>query len=313
MLALRFLIPAVGALIAGVAALFSTDWSQPGNPNLVGPTMGGQQVWTDKLYHVGWRIQRNVLTGHHRLLDPEDRRHAWGTYDDCLARFDAIRTTRTIDYGGKPVAFLVKGLGGMEGNFREMKKALSDDGYHVAYVSYPSTRQGITDHARDISHLLNGLEGVQDIVFVAHSMGGLVMRQVLADGGDWMGRMNVHGLVMIGTPNKGSQMAESFYDNGAFAVVTTEAGQDLRPDHVATLPPVTIRHCLIIGSNNDGQGLNPLIDGDDDGVIGVAEAMLEGSDDVLIVEARHQQLLEHPEAILGIRRFLDEGFCRRTA
>jgi len=310
MLALRWMIPAIGALVAGVAALVNTDWSQPGNPNLVGPTMGGQQVWTDKLYHVGWRIQRNVLTGHHRLLDPQDRRHAWGTYQDCLAKFAAIRTTQTIDYGGKPMAFLVKGLGGMESNFSVMKKALIDDGYHVAYVSYPSTRQGIQDHAHDISHLLNGLEGVQDIVFIAHSMGGLVMRQVLGDGGDWMGRMSVRGLVMIGTPNQGSQMAESFYGSGAFEVATTEAGQNLRPDHVATLPPVTIRHCLIIGSNNDGQGLNPLIDGDDDGVVGVSEAMLDGSDDVLIVEARHQGLLAHPEALAGIRRFLKGGQCQ---
>ncbi|MGQ9575532.1 MAG: hypothetical protein ACUVUC_09450 [Thermoguttaceae bacterium] len=32
------------------------------------PTLGGKQFWADELLFHQWRIQRNVLTGHCRLL-----------------------------------------------------------------------------------------------------------------------------------------------------------------------------------------------------------------------------------------------------
>ena len=298
-----------GLAALGIAVLLSIKWSQPGYPNLVMPTMGGQQVWTDMYYHVGWRIQRNVFTGHHRLLDPEDRRHAWGTFEDCFSHFGDIRTKQEISYSGKPLAVIVKGLGGMEVDFRNLKNALMADGFHVAYIAYPSTRQGIAEHAGDITLLLNRLEEVVDIAFIAHSMGGLVLRQVLADGGPWVAGKKIRGLVMIGTPNQGVQLAERFSENGAFVFATTAAGQDLRPKNVAKLPPVNFRHCLVVGSNNGGEGLNPLIDGDDDGIVAVAEAMIPGSDDVLFIEGYHHRLPAYPGAIAGVLRFINGQRC----
>ena len=44
------------------------------------PTLGGKVFWGDNFIYAGWRIQENVVTGHHRLLDPDDVRQAWGTY-----------------------------------------------------------------------------------------------------------------------------------------------------------------------------------------------------------------------------------------
>lgn len=37
-------------------------------------TMGGRVWWRDAAVKNGWRIQQNVISGHYRLLDPEDRR-----------------------------------------------------------------------------------------------------------------------------------------------------------------------------------------------------------------------------------------------
>ena len=36
------------------------------------PTLGGMQFWADELFFHQWRIQRNVITGHCRLLDGKD-------------------------------------------------------------------------------------------------------------------------------------------------------------------------------------------------------------------------------------------------
>ena len=49
------------------------------------PTLGGKQFWSDELFFRGWRIQRHAVTEHHRLLDPDDRRHGWGGPSAILA------------------------------------------------------------------------------------------------------------------------------------------------------------------------------------------------------------------------------------
>lgn len=56
------------------------------NPNAALPTLGGTQLWADEHLRGGWRIQRHVWTGHYRLLDSNNVRHAWGSYADCLIR-----------------------------------------------------------------------------------------------------------------------------------------------------------------------------------------------------------------------------------
>jgi hypothetical protein len=54
-------------------------------------TLGGRQFWGDVQFFRGWRIQRNIFTGHYRLLDEHDFRHAWGTLDECRAKLEQVR------------------------------------------------------------------------------------------------------------------------------------------------------------------------------------------------------------------------------
>ncbi len=46
-----------------------------GNPT----TVGGEPIWEDIAEKNGWRIQRNRLTHHARLIDPKNSRRAWGS------------------------------------------------------------------------------------------------------------------------------------------------------------------------------------------------------------------------------------------
>ena len=65
--------------------------SAPGraeNLNAALLTLGGTQLWADEKLHGGWRIQHHVWTGHYRLLDDQNVRHAWGSYADCLIKLN---------------------------------------------------------------------------------------------------------------------------------------------------------------------------------------------------------------------------------
>ena len=58
-----------------------------GLPNLRMPTMGGFLFWEDVAEIQGWRMQRNIVTGHWRLLDPDNMRCAWGADDKMVDIF----------------------------------------------------------------------------------------------------------------------------------------------------------------------------------------------------------------------------------
>lgn len=57
-------------------------------PNIDFPTMWGHVFWENLSEYNGWRLQKNVFTGHCRILDPSDIRRAWGSES---AMFRALR------------------------------------------------------------------------------------------------------------------------------------------------------------------------------------------------------------------------------
>ena len=59
-------------------------------PNVESATMGGKVFWDILVSSGGWKLQRNKLTGHCRLLDPNDVRKAWGSYSAMSDAFERL-------------------------------------------------------------------------------------------------------------------------------------------------------------------------------------------------------------------------------
>ena len=60
-------------------------------PNIPLQTMGGKVFWNELAESDGWRLQKNMVTGHCRILDPEDVRRAWGGDDAMMELFGKIK------------------------------------------------------------------------------------------------------------------------------------------------------------------------------------------------------------------------------
>src|SRR6185369_719659 len=80
------------------------------NPNVSSLTLGGRQFWADVEYFHQWRIQQNTMTGHFRLLDASDFRHAWGTREQCQAKLREIRTAQKLPAMSGEAVILVHGI-----------------------------------------------------------------------------------------------------------------------------------------------------------------------------------------------------------
>src|SRR5947208_16278382 len=75
--------------------------------SLMNQTAGGKQFWADVWFFHDWRIQCHALTGHYRLLDGSDRRHASGTYELCRDKMDEIRSRDKLPaMDGKAIVIL---------------------------------------------------------------------------------------------------------------------------------------------------------------------------------------------------------------
>ena len=213
------------------------------NFNLPVKTLGGSQLWVDTYIHAGWRIQRNVITGHSRLLDPEDVRRAWGSLAKCNAAFARIRSETSLTVPSQHLVLLVHGIAPLPGPFDTMEAALGEAGFDATAISYPSTRGSIEDHAAGIARILDRTDGSTMVSFVTHSMGGLVVRHLLAMDSAWKQRIKVGRIVQIAPPNQGAEMAGWVSRFRPYQLVFGKAGQGLRPAACEVHPDVKPSVC----------------------------------------------------------------------
>jgi pimeloyl-ACP methyl ester carboxylesterase len=272
------------------------------------PTLGGKQFWGDVFLYGGYRIQQNVFTRHFRLLGPKDTRLAAGSYEHCHETFRRLKESSGAQPESDHWVLLLHGIFRSKDSFGPMTRALRAAGYEAHGVNYPSTRQSLEEHADQVEALLERLEDVRTVSFVTHSMGGIVARVLLArENSPWRQRIAVNRLVMIGTPNRGAELATRLDQLPAFRAVAGPSLGQLRSERADQLPPPTVPFGIVAGARGDGRGFNPLLPDDNDMTVTLSETMLEGAEDTLVVNAVHTFIMIHPEVVEATLRYLETG------
>jgi len=126
--------------------------------NVEGPTFGGKQLWTDELIFHEWRIQRQAWTGHHRLLDDEDYRRAWGSFEHCRERLDALKQELALPPMRGKVVVALHGLLRSRQSMQGIGDYLHKHGdYTIVNFSYASSRNELDQHARSFASVMQHL------------------------------------------------------------------------------------------------------------------------------------------------------------
>lgn len=144
---------------------------------------------------------------------PEQAAVVKGSYG--LRPFNTNTAARLADSPTQPAVVLIHGLDDPGKVWMNLAPALAAEGYRVWIMTYPND-QPLNESARlffaEVKALRQG--AVEKICIVAHSMGGLISRQMLTDPEiDYSGREKIRQvpaidlLVMVGTPNHGSEIA----------------------------------------------------------------------------------------------------------
>jgi len=286
----------------------STDASKL---NLKTQTLGGVQFWGDVSYFHGWHIQQNFFSKHFRLLDANDVRHAWGTRDECEVKLNEICIKDKLPPMKGTAVIVLHGLGRSDKSVARLRNQFEKAGYFAIAMNYPSLRANLKQNADYLRQVIDSLDGIETIHLVGFSMGGIVIRQCLADHEvPKLGRV-----VFIGSPHHGAELATRFKDWWAFKTIAGPAGQELAtaPHGIApNLPAPKCEFGIIAGCRGRDGGYNPLIPGDNDGLVSLEATRLPGANDFLTVYSMHNLLIHTPEVCEAAERFLAEGKFRET-
>jgi pimeloyl-ACP methyl ester carboxylesterase len=185
------------------------------------------------------------------------------------------RPPETNIAGGNPSSpvLLVHGLGEDASIWKKWEELLTNDGiqyYTITFQDSDDKCGTALAHAvelgKRIDEILVNSQDYEQVNIVGHSKGGIDARVYLANG-----TKSVANLIMIGTPNRGTPMAER-------TSVCAPAVWDVLPEANATkagMNPNT-RYYTVAGDLQKQIGGNPIIPGPDDGLVPVSSAESEG-------------------------------------
>jgi pimeloyl-ACP methyl ester carboxylesterase len=207
---------------------------------------------------------------------------------------------------------LLHGISRTALSFRKMQLALERAGFATLNLDYASRSKALEGLAEDIHPAIQPFADRIDgsIHFVCHSMGGLLARVYIArHRPERLGRV-----VMLGTPNSGSEIADRLKNIGIYRAFFGPAGQQLGTQRDAAIealfPPVDYPVGIIAGDRS----IYPLafLPKPHDGRVSVENTKLDGMADHIVMETSHPWLVRNGPAIEQTIVFLRDGEFRRS-
>lgn len=214
---------------------------------------------------------------------------------------------------------LLHGLGLNASSMKKIREALTDDGYRVCSVNYPSrdypidtlvTRFVQPAIARCFPDVFSRTAHGAATHFVTHSMGGILVR-ALSTRPD---SPRIGRVVMIAPPNQGSEvvdsMAGSWWFGGLLDALGGPAGHELgtdsnsMPQRLNRLGPPAFTFGVIAANKSLDPLFSEWIAGRDDGKVAVENTKLFGMRDFIEIAASHTMVLWKDETVRQVRTFL---------
>lgn len=223
-------------------------------------------------------------------------------------------STSSVD---RQCVILLHGLARTSWSMSSMEQALSETGYVVVNMGYPSRTKQIQQLAMEtIPQAVARCDHAQtkSIHFVTHSMGGILVRYFLKNNS----LSNLGRVVMLSPPNGGSEVVDKLREYFFFQWINGPAGQQLGtdPDSLPLrLGPVHYPVGIITGDTHHFYDWYhaSVIPGKDDGKVAVERAKVAGMNDFLVVPCGHSFIMNDSQVIQETRFFLGHGRFSTTA
>lgn len=195
----------------------------------------------------------------------------------------------------------------------KLERSLISEGYQVINLGYPSGDYNIETLAeKAITPALKECDSAKDVNFVTHSLGGILVRQYLSS----REIPNLKYVVMLGPPNKGSEVVDKLHRVPGFHAVNGDAGLQLGTGTLSipnSLGAPDFDVGIIAGNKSINWFLSSLIPGTDDGKVSIERTKLEGMNDHIEVPATHPFMMTNEKVISQVIYYLKNGKFERNS
>lgn len=183
-----------------------------------------------------------------------------------------------------------------------LRRRIHRCGFKVYQFSYSSIRKSPADNAAKLQQYLQKIKGDR-VHFVAHSLGGLVIRHLFQQYPD----QRVGKVVTLGTPHEGSEVAQQLI---RFAWGRFILGKSVEHGLLGEVPEWHAKNPLGVVAGKGGVGIGRVFcdfPGDNDGTVAVAETRLTGMADHIILSTSHTGMIYNPAVSTQICSFIKQG------
>ncbi len=197
---------------------------------------------------------------------------------------------------------LWRGWHAMEPLARELHRA----GFSTVNIPYPSTRLPLEILAERLRREIASSTENQPLHFITHSLGGILLRLMLASEVPWCtGRV-----VMLAPPNAGSEIVDWANHHPPLQHLLGPAGAALGCEGILRdLPhlPAAIEAAVIMGKRSSIPFFRKLLRHDNDGIVSAENGRLPGLKGFSVIDADHTFIQLHPETLRLAIPFLKNG------
>jgi pimeloyl-ACP methyl ester carboxylesterase len=184
---------------------------------------------------------------------------------------------------------------------------LNNNNYQTLNLGYDSSKHDILTIC-NIMHpeILAFSNKVAKINYIGYSLGGLVIRAYL----NKYRPNNLNRVVMIGTPNKGSEIADFLQDFWFYKFLFGPASQQLITNQSAfkaIFGNTYYELGIIAGESRFNFIASHIIGETNDGRVSIRNTMIEGMKNHVIIKSRHRVITSQKEAWKLALGFLQKG------
>lgn len=198
---------------------------------------------------------------------------------------------------------LLHGLWRSVGAMGALQEDLGRAGYGTANLPYPSMTASVSENALRVRRFLAEQSFEGRVHFVTHSLGGIILRELLKSGElpCTLGRV-----VMLAPPSNGSEIVD--WLGGLGRVTLGPSCEVLKSDGVRPGIPASAEVGVLMGDRSLIPFFRSFLEEGNDGIVSVEKGRLEGMKDFRVLDADHTFMTGDARVRKEVLSFLQNGF-----
>lgn len=201
---------------------------------------------------------------------------------------------------------LLHGIMRTSWSMRRLGKFLERNGYEVLNLHYPSTKFPIEAIIEVIHPKIIEFSKGAKLHFIGHSMGGLIIRAYIN-----RYKPDIGKVIMLGTPNNGSEVADILKSFSLYKKLYGPAGQQLITDQnnfKNIFGKTEFELGVIAGNKAINFITSGMIKKENDGLVSVESTRTDNMKDHMVLPCDHTFLPSYKIVWRQVLNFLKDGF-----